>query len=137
MFSRLSLVFFMKSTKEVRDHYKTFEALVLNQTGQTIKRVRSDNGKEYLNKELQEYAGKQGTLFEQTAPYSSSQNGVAERLNRTLLDIARSSLAQQELPKYLWQEAVAYANYLLNRIPTRVTKQMPFKMFYGRDAPLS
>ena len=108
------VVYFLKSTKEVSDCYKKFEALMLNQMGKSIKRVRSDNGKEYLNKELREYAEEKGTIFEQTAPYSSSQNGVAECLNRSLLEMARSILYEKQLPRFLWQEAVSYANFTRN-----------------------
>ena len=110
--SRFSAVYFLKSTKEVRDCYKKFEALVKTQTGRTIRRVRSDNGKEYLNKEMKDYAESQGTLFEQTAPHSSAQNGVAEHLNRTLMDYARAMLFQHTLLKFLWQEVVAHSTYV-------------------------
>lgn len=81
VFSRLSVIYFMRIKDQVKDYYKLFEALVHMQTGQTIRRVRSDNGKEYINHELRDYTAGKGTILEQTAPYSSSQNGIAERLN--------------------------------------------------------
>src|SRR6185369_15019207 len=90
--------------------------------------------KEYLNKEMKDYAESQGTLFEQTAPHSSAQNGVAECLNRTLMDYARAMLFQHKLPKYLWQEAVAHSTYVRNRLPTRATRRTPFEMFFGKGA---
>lgn len=108
----------------------------MTQTNSPIKRVRSDNGKEYLNRELQNYAESKGTIFEQTAPHSSAQNGIAERLNRTLMDFARALLAQHNLPKFLWQEAVAHVNYVRNRLPTKATGKTPHELFYGKPASL-
>jgi transposase InsO family protein len=136
VYSRMSVIYFVTSTKQVRECYKLFEALVKTQTGRTIRRLRSDNGKEYINAELREYAASQGTIMEQTSPHSSSQNGIAERLNRTLADLSRAGMARHDLPKYLWQESIAHANFVRNRLPTRATGKTPFEMFYGRKAPL-
>ena len=60
----------------------------------------------------------EGIIIETSAPYSPSQNGVAERFNRTLLELARAMLISKNLPTFLWDEAVAHAAYLRNRAPT-------------------
>ena len=72
--------------------------------------------------------------MEPTVPYSPQQNGTSERLNRTLLDKARSILQDSGLPKSLWGEASLAAAYLLNRSPTSALeeKKTPFEMWYGR-----
>ncbi|CUA78310.1 Retrovirus-related Pol polyprotein from transposon TNT 1-94 [Rhizoctonia solani] len=130
-FSRFSAVYFMKSNKETREHYKSFEALIRTQTGNSIKRFRSDEGKEYVNQEFKSYVQSQGTVQELTAPHSSSSNGMAERLMRTLLDHGRAALQQYELPRYLWQQAVGHINYIKNRIPTQAHGKTPYELFYG------
>ncbi|QRV83690.1 Retrovirus-related Pol polyprotein from transposon TNT 1-94 [Ceratobasidium sp. AG-Ba] len=86
MHSRFTIASFMKSTKEVFEHYKAYEALLANQFGKKLKRVQSDNGKEFVNKNFKDYAASQGTILEETTPHSSAQNGVAERKNCTLVE---------------------------------------------------
>ncbi|QRV78044.1 Retrovirus-related Pol polyprotein from transposon TNT 1-94 [Ceratobasidium sp. AG-Ba] len=133
MYSRFTIASFMKSTKEVFEHYKAYEALLANQFGKQLKRVRSDNGKEFVNKTFKDYAASQGTILEETAPHSSAQNGVAERKNRTLVEGARAQLFAQQLPRFLWQEAVSYMVYIANRSPTHTLGDItPYERFYGR-----
>jgi hypothetical protein len=79
-----------------------------------IKRIRSDNGGEYVGKEFQGYLKEQGIIHEFTNSYSPEQNGVAERLNRTLNDKARCMLENAKLPKQFWAEAVRTANHIRN-----------------------
>ncbi|KAB5587605.1 Retrovirus-related Pol polyprotein [Ceratobasidium theobromae] len=132
-YSRFSTVAFMKSTSEVLQHYKAYEALVETQHGRKLKRVRTDNGKEFVNAALRTHAAQQGTILEETAPYSSSQNGIAERKMRTLVESARAALEQHNLPLFLWQESVAYMAYLKNRSPTRaLSDATPYELFMSR-----
>jgi hypothetical protein len=72
--------------------------------------------------------------MESTAPYSPAQNGIAERLNRTLLEHARAMIFAKQAPKILWPEAVAYACYIKNRTPTRAlgADMTPFEAFFGK-----
>lgn len=64
-------------------------------------------------------------------PGSPDQNGVAERRNRTLLDMVRSMLSNSNLPKYLWVEALKMAVYILNRVPTKAVSNTPFELWKG------
>jgi transposase InsO family protein len=73
---------------------------------------RVDNGTEYLNEELITWCQNHGIELQTTAPYSPEQNGVAERFNRTLMELATAMLIERNLPKSLWAEAVVYAAYL-------------------------
>jgi hypothetical protein len=136
IYSRLSVVYFMWTKDQVKDYYKIFKVLVQTQTGWTIKQVRSDNGKEYINKDLNVYTMEQGTLLEQTSPYSSSQNRITEQLNWMLADFSRAGMVQHGLLMYLWQESIALANLVRNWLPTRATGRTLYEMFYGRKAPL-
>ena len=64
-----------------------------NQTEKTIKVVRTDNGGEFCNKEFEEFCKKCGIAWQKTTPYTSQQNGVEERMNKTLMERARSMLS--------------------------------------------
>jgi hypothetical protein len=92
--------------------------MIENKFGCPPKYLRFDNGKELVNKELEKFAAEKGMIIENTAPYSPSQNGVAERFNQTLLELACAMLIKKDLPVFLWDEAVAHAAYLHNRAPT-------------------
>ncbi|KAM2003469.1 hypothetical protein ACFX15_027030 [Malus domestica] len=81
--------------------------------------MRSDRGGEFTSKEFQEFCEANGIRRPLTVPRSPQQNGVAERKNQTIIDMARSMLKSKRLPKELWAEAVACAVYLSNRSPTR------------------
>ncbi|KAM1821220.1 hypothetical protein ACFX14_023411 [Malus domestica] len=90
--------------------------------------LRSDNGGEYINRELSEFRCDQGILHETTCPYTPQQNGVAERKNRHILETARALLLGASVPKIFWPEAVTYAVYVINRMPSRVVNfRTPFQ----------
>jgi hypothetical protein len=82
--------------------------------------VRTDNGTEYVNRELIEWCKDRGIELQHSAPYSPQSNGAPERLNRTLIELARAMLIAKSLPECLWAEAVSHAAYLRNRATTRV-----------------
>ena len=66
-----------------------------------------DNAREFILSEFQEYLDSEGIILEMTSTYLPSQNGVAERLNRTLIERARAMIINSGLPKFLWEEAIA------------------------------
>ena len=109
----------MKQKSEVFEAFKTFKAAVENESGRKIKALRSDRGGEFTSKEFQDFCARSGIRRFLTVPRSPQQNGVAERKNRTILDMARSMLKSKYLPKEFWAEAVDTAVYLSNRSPTR------------------
>ena len=83
-------------------------------------RLRSDNGIEYINNEFKAYLSEQGMLHQTTCPRTIPQNGVAERKNRHLLEVARSLMFQMNVPNFFWSEAVMTAAYLIHRMPSRI-----------------
>ena len=100
--------------------------------GKTPRWIRMDNGKEMVNEQLTALCAAKGIEIQPTAPYSPSQNGVAERLNRTLLEAARAMLIAKNMPAYLWDEAVATAVYIRNRVLTSALSGMtPYEAYYG------
>lgn len=112
--------------------------MIANKFGQKIKWVRSDNGREVKNSEMNEYLEKRGIIMENTAPYTPVQNGKAERANRTIMECARTMLRAKDLPKNLWAEAVSTAVYVLNRTIHSSGKNLktPFEMWTGRKPDL-
>ncbi|KAJ6937917.1 hypothetical protein NC652_012263 [Populus alba x Populus x berolinensis] len=118
-FSRKTWIYFLKRKSEVFNCFKDFKAIVEKQTGYTIRTVRSDQGGEYTANDFEAYCTQQGIRHQTTPAYTPQLNGVAERKNRTILDMARSLLKAKKLPKQYWAEAVSCAVYLLNRCPTR------------------
>ncbi|CAL9003280.1 unnamed protein product [Prunus brigantina] len=82
--------------------------------------VRSDNGGEYLNSELRTFFEQNGIIHQTSSPYTPQQNGIAERKNRHLLEVARSLCFAMHVPKRFWGDAICTAVYLINRVPSRV-----------------
>ena len=138
-YSRCCDVYFLKSKSEVFGKFKEFEASVTNESDRSIGTLRTDNGGEYLSGEFKEYLKSKGIRHELTVPHSPQQNGVAERMNRTLIESARTMIAHAGLPNSYWAEAVATAAYVRNRMPTTAIKndQTPYERWYGRKPNVS
>ena len=131
--SRYTWVYVLKSKDQVFGCFKDWKAMVENDTGKKLKAIRSDNGGEYTSKEFQGYLKMAGIRHELTIPKTPEQNGVAERMNRTVVETARCMLAEAGLPKRFWAEAVATAVFLRNRSPTVAVEGMtPFEAINGR-----
>lgn len=137
--SRQTAIYFMKAKSEVLDKFKHYKNWFENQTGKRLKKLRVDNGTEYVNRPFKRYLGDSGISLEMSAPYSPSQNGITERLNQTLVQMACAMLISKNLPKFLWSEVVAYTCYLKNRSPMRALKgeKTPNKVFWGKKPSLA
>nr|KYP73851.1 Retrovirus-related Pol polyprotein from transposon TNT 1-94 [Cajanus cajan] len=118
--TRVTWTYLMKNKSEVFQIFVNFFRLVQNQFGKNIKRIRSDNGTEYVNHEFLNFLSHNGIVHELTCVNTPQQNGVAERKNRHLLEVTRALLFQMSVPKNYWGEAVLTATYLINRLPTRI-----------------
>lgn len=139
-FSRFVHVYFLKSKGEVFAKLQQFVAKVENQTGKKVKCLRSDNGGEYTSKEVERFLNAKGIVHERTVPYTPQQNGVSERMNRTLVESVRSMLCNAQLPKKFWAEATMTAVYLRNRSPTVAVpekKPVPVERWFGKKPGLS
>ncbi|KAF8692258.1 hypothetical protein HU200_039863 [Digitaria exilis] len=95
-----------------------FFAWVSTQFGLTIKAVQCDNGREFDNNTSRAFFLSQGVQLRMSCPYTSAQNGKAERMIRTTNDVLRTLLLQASLPARFWAEALHTATYLLNRLPS-------------------
>src|ERR1700678_755548 len=130
--SRFSKLYLLRSKDETFHFYKVYEAELLRQNGIHIKKLHSDRGGEYLSKEFSDHLAKSGTKRNLTVYDTPEHNGVAERLNRTLLERVRYMLHASGLPKFLWGEAIKDAIYLKNRTFTKALNGItPYEAFYG------
>ncbi|GJT10213.1 ribonuclease H-like domain-containing protein [Tanacetum coccineum] len=103
-----------------------------------VKIIRSDNGTEFKNRDMLEFYGNKGIKQEYSNARTPQQNGVAERMNRTLIEAARTMLADSLLPTTFWAEAVSTACYIFNRV--RVTKpqnKTPYELLFGHKPIIS
>ncbi|GJR55409.1 putative ribonuclease H-like domain-containing protein [Tanacetum coccineum] len=105
--TRFSWVFFLAS--------KNFIRQIENQLSHRVKIIRSDNGTEFKNRDMLEFCGNKGIKQEYSNARTPQQNGVAERMNMTLIEAARTMLADSLLPTTFWAEAVSTACYIFNR----------------------
>uniref|UniRef100_A0A2N9I4A8 Retrovirus-related Pol polyprotein from transposon TNT 1-94 n=1 Tax=Fagus sylvatica TaxID=28930 RepID=A0A2N9I4A8_FAGSY len=139
-YSRYMYLYMLYNKNEALDAFKIFKAEVEKQCGKQIKIVRSDRGGEYYGRYTEDgqapgpfakFLQEHGIVAQYTMPGSPDQNGVAERRNRTLLDMVRSMLSSSNLPKSLWAEALKTAVYILNRVPTKAVPKTPFELWKG------
>ncbi|KAK8934710.1 hypothetical protein KSP39_PZI014426 [Platanthera zijinensis] len=119
-FSRTTWLYLINRKNDVFSVFRRFHSMVSTQFHSKIKILRSDNGREYIDSQFEAYLADNGILHQTTCAYSPAQNGVAERKNRHLLEVARCLLSTMHLPKFYWGDAVMTAAYLINRLPTRV-----------------
>jgi len=118
--------------------FKTFKVRVELESEKKIKCLSTDNGGEYTNDEFDNFCQHEGIKRQFTTAYTPQQNGVAERMNRTLLERTRAMLKAAGLGKSFWAEAVNTACYVINRSPsTAIELKTPMEMWTGKPSDYS
>ena len=136
--SRKVWVYFLKRKDQVFQYFKKFHAMVERSTGKPLKCLRSDNGGEYTSHEFKSYCSEHGIRHEKTVPGTPQHNGVAERINRTIMEKVRCMLKMAKLPKPFWGEAVQTTCYLINRSPSvPLGFDIPERVWSGHDISYS
>jgi transposase InsO family protein len=137
-YSRKTWIYLLKAKNEVFGKFKEFKALVENLTERKIKTLRSDNGGEFTLEEFKEYCKEVGIKRELSTPYNPQQNGVAKRKNRTIMEVVKAMIHDQDPPMHLWAEASKTAMYVHNRSPHKVLEnKTPEEMFLGEKPKVS
>nr|GEZ25956.1 putative ribonuclease H-like domain-containing protein [Tanacetum cinerariifolium] len=132
-YSRFSWVFFLASKDETPSVLKTFIIGLENLLSLKVKIIRCDNGTEFKNSDLNQFCGVKGIRREFSVPRTSQQNGITERKNKTLIEAARTLLADSLLPICFWAEAVNTACYGQNRVlVTKPHNKTPYELLHGR-----
>ncbi|KAL5741578.1 hypothetical protein ACOSP7_028310 [Xanthoceras sorbifolium] len=130
-YSRVTWLYLMKNRSELFSLFCAFCAEIKTQFNVSIRTLRSDNAKEYTSTLFQSYMVQNGILHETSCVDTPSQNGVAERKNRHLLETARALLFQMNVPKPFWADAVSTACFLINRMPSSVLHgEIPYKILF-------
>lgn len=136
-YSRYVVLYLLSSKDEAKGCIKNFVRLVENQFGRKPQIIRSDRGGEFVNKDLRRFYRDEGIEMQLTAGYAPQQNGVAERRNRYLQEMAVCMLLDAGLDKQYWGEAIATAAYLQNRLPSRSVSKTPFELWKGKKPDFS
>lgn len=131
-FTHFTVVYLLKHKSDVLSSFQLCKAMASAHFGQKIACLRS--GTEYYGNEFVQLCGSERIQIVATVPYTPQQNGVSERMNRTLMDKARTMVHESNLPKEFWGEAIYAATYLTNRFATNALQEhkTPFEMWFGR-----
>nr|GEZ39726.1 ribonuclease H-like domain-containing protein [Tanacetum cinerariifolium] len=131
--SRFTWVFFLATMDETSPILKTFITGIKNQLSIKVKIIKSDNETEFKNQDLNQFCRMKRIKREFSVPRTPQQNGIAERKNRTLIEAARTMLADSLLPILFWAEAVNTACYVQNRVlVTKPHNKTPYELLLGR-----
>ena len=129
---------FLSQKNEAQQAYEKFEKQIETHDGAKVKYLRSDRGTEFKNNKFDQHLATKGTKRELTIHDTHEQVGVAERMNRTRVELARAMLLDAELPKFLWAEAMSHAIWIRNRSPCRALDGVtPYEARYGEVPDMS
>lgn len=135
-YSRYTVVYLLAKKSEAQGKIKEYVRFVETLFGRKPKIVRSDGGGEYCNDGLRMFFADEGISAQYSTAYTPQHNGVAERKNRSLQEMARTMLLDADLPKRYWGESVVAAAFLQNRLPSRSVDTTPYEKWYGRKPEL-
>ncbi|GJZ84287.1 putative ribonuclease H-like domain-containing protein [Tanacetum coccineum] len=137
-FSRFTWVFFLATKDETSGILKSFITRIENLVDHKVKVIRYDNGTEFKNKEMNQFCGMKGILRQYSVARTPQQNGVAERRNKTLIEAARTMLADSNLPTTFWAEAVNTDCYVQNRVlVVKPHNKTPYEHFHVKPLEYS
>jgi transposase InsO family protein len=115
-YSRFTWVFFLQDESETEEVLKKFLRMAQNEFDIKVKKIRSDNGTEFKNTQVEDFLDEEGIKHEFSAPYTPQQNGVAKRKNRTLIEMAKVMLDKYKTSDRFWAEAVNTACHATNHL---------------------
>jgi transposase InsO family protein len=113
-FSRFTWVFFLQDKSEAKGIVKKFIRIVQNEFELKVKNIRSDNGSEFRNTQVEEFLDEEGIKHELNVPYTLQQNEIIERKNRTFIEAARTMLHEYKTPDSFWAEGINTACHAAN-----------------------
>ncbi|WVZ85243.1 hypothetical protein U9M48_032190 [Paspalum notatum var. saurae] len=135
---RYTWVYFLEDKTEVAHVFSKFAKRAQNEFNTSIVKIRSDNGREFDNNNIEEYCDEVGIKHKFFATYTPQQNDVVERKNRTLIALARSMLNEYGTSEKFWAEAINTACYASNWLyPHRLLEKTPYELLNGRKLNIS
>ncbi|CAL8084935.1 unnamed protein product [Prunus armeniaca] len=140
-FSKFTWILFLREKSETFQRFKSVCHLLQKEkmtSHLSLVRIRTDHGSEFENSQFLKFCEEMGIKHEFSAPITPQQNGVVERKNRVLVEMARVMLNSKNLAKHFWAEAVSTACYISNRVFVRSgTKQTPYEIWKGKKPNVS
>jgi hypothetical protein len=145
-FSRYGYIYPIHEQSKALDKFKIFKAEVENQHNVKIKIIRSDRGGEYYGRHtpygqipgpFAKFLEENGIVAQYSLPYEPQLNGMAERRNRTLMEMVRSMLSNSTLPLGLWIEALKTAAHIINRVPSKSVPKTPYELWTSRKPSIN
>jgi hypothetical protein len=136
-YSLFTWVFFLQEKSQTQETLKGFLRRAQNEFGLRIKKIRSDNGMEFKNSQIEGFL-EEGIKHAFSSPYTPQQNGVVERKNRTLLDMVRTMLHEYKTSDRFWAEAINTACYSINRLYLhRILKKTSYELLTSKKPNVS
>ena len=139
-YSRMPWIYLMKTKSEVFQKFCEFHQQVTTSTGLKLACLRADNGGEYMSGDMSDYCKEHGITQQFSTPYTPQQNGVAERFNRTIVEMARSMLIHARMSQGFWGEAISCSQLIRSLCPTRAITPnglTPFEKWHGKKPNVS
>jgi transposase InsO family protein len=137
-YSCFTWIFFLQEKSQTQETLKRFLRRAQNEFGLRIKKIRSDNGTEFKNSQIEGFLEEEGIKHEFSSPYTPQQNGVVDRKNRTLLDMARTMLDEYKTPDRFWAKAINTTCYSINRLYLhRILKKTSYELLTGKKPNVS
>jgi transposase InsO family protein len=137
-YSRFTWVFFLQEKSLTQETLKGFLRRAQNEFGLRIKKIRSDNGTEFKNSQIEGFLEDEGIKHEFSSPYTPQQNGVVEMKNRTLLDMARTMFDEYKTSDRFWAEAINTTCYSINRLYLhQILKNTSYELLTGKKPNVS
>ena len=137
-YSRFTWTLFLRSKNEVYSRFSELVPMLEKSLNSTLRAIRSDHGTEFENGEMLSFCRDRGISHNFSAPRTPQQNGVVERKNRTLEDMARTMLISSGLAPSFWAEAVNTACYIINRAMLRpILDKTPYELLGGRPPSIA
>ncbi|KAG7552201.1 GAG-pre-integrase domain [Arabidopsis thaliana x Arabidopsis arenosa] len=137
-FSRFTWVRFIREKSETANSFRILALQLKNEKKMGIKQIRSDRGGEFLSEAFNSFCESQGIVHQYSAPRTPQSNGVVERKNRTLQEMARAMIHGNGVPEKFWAEAISTACYVINRVYVRIgANKTPYEIWKGKKPNLS
>lgn len=137
-FSRYSWVYFLESKEETFGFFQSLARSLALEFPGALRAIRSDNGSEFKNSAFESFCDSSGVEHQFSSPYVPQQNGVVERKNRTLVEMARTMLDEFTTPRKFWTEAISAACFISNRVFLRtILHKTPYELRFGRRPKVS
>jgi len=134
-YSRFTWILFLKNKIEVRPLLQDFITFTENQFSCKLKKIRSDNGKEFL---FNDFYNSKGIFHETSCVATPQQNGIVQRKHQHLLNVCRALLFQAKIPNIFWSYSLKLVVHLINRLPTPfLNNRSPYELVYSIKPDLS